>query len=86
MTQILKYPPRAFVGAHVVELPINYEFLGVKVQANDPVLYIVGDPEEETIHQVYYCLYTGDELPEDADVALGTALLNNDTYVLHYFI
>lgn len=83
---ILKYPLRAFAGVGVYNLPEDWLLISVKVQDNTPVLYVEGDSTKPVESLTMYCLHTGDEVPDEVSIHIGTVILDEGKYVLHYFI
>jgi hypothetical protein len=83
---------------HKYNLPIKYGYfemelpkwegrtLCIKVQNNIPVFYIETDTDEQEMATYsYFAAYTGHQVPENVDKYLGTVILNNDTFVVHYY-
>ena len=83
--QILKYPLRGFAGVGSYQLPDGYRILSIEVQENNPVLYVEADVNMPTVSLLMYCLHTGDTVNFDT-THIGTVLLDDGKYVLHYFI
>ena len=82
--KILKYPLPLINGAFTLRLPLVIYNAAVKVQQNTPVLYVEAAADIQEIERPFRCAYTGEVVPK-GHVLIGTAMLNNDTYVLHYF-
>lgn len=86
MIQVLKYTLPTSYGWHDIEMPSNAESIGVHVQDNKPVVYVVGDLNDMKTIRVY-CAGTGMDIPTtDITAVLGSAVLDGGEFVTHYFI
>lgn len=83
MVVIYKYELPAVAGHADIPLPPGAEFLCVKVQYGKPVLYVQQHDGGGGVNWRISAHETGKAVPWTR--YLGTALLHNDSYVLHYF-
>lgn len=83
MKKILKFEIPILVGKFSLNLPTHWKFLSFQVQNQKPVIWIVGDLEEEKTDVFFQTLFTGEEIPENSNY-LGTIQLG--TFVVHLFI
>lgn len=82
---ILKYKLPINYGGFNIELPLDAIFLSVTKQNNEPVLYIMTDEPEKTDSFELFCGFTGCIVRENINEFLGTVMLDNDSFVVHYF-
>lgn len=82
--QILKFPLPLKRGEFTLELPLVIYNAAVKVQRDMPVLYVEAAADIQRLERPFLCTYTGETIPT-GHVLIGTAMLDGDNYVLHYF-
>jgi hypothetical protein len=84
MSRILKYPLPTQPGEFFINVAQG-DFMSVQAQSNDAVLYIRSYAISNVRSVPCVCHYTGDEVSSVYQHYLGTAMLANGNYVLHYY-
>lgn len=84
MLKVLKYHLNTH-GQTVINLPLHCKILSVQVQHNNPVLYVLSDDYYRLQEHVIHSVVTGGIPPDSFNTYLGTAVLDKDTFILHYF-
>ena len=87
MNRIFKY--KVVHGQTILLLPKNSKLLSVVEQYGLPVLYAMVNDEQESMEEIVVRSFsTGAQIPEEIANNfdyLGTCLLDNQTYVIHFF-
>lgn len=81
---VLRYD-RLGDGRCVVEMPEGAKVLRVAEQYQEPALWAECDPEARTVGREFVIVGTGHQVPADAKVYLGTAMLFGGQLVLHVY-
>lgn len=84
MTNVFKYQLPICPCVVTIEMPEYADILCVKVQHGRATLWAEVEEEEKVVQRTIHAIMTGQETPEDGDY-IGTALLEGDSFVLHYF-
>lgn len=72
-------------GRFTLDLPVGYTALHLGVQDQQPHWWLLVDSEAPTTKVSLRCYGTGHEVDEREGAYLGTVLLVNGAFVLHYF-
>lgn len=83
MKKILKFKLPITPGKHVLKSPINMVTMHISEQSGEPVLWAECDGGD--VPRDIHVAWTGHDVPEGA-AYLGTVLLENGGYVLHYYL
>lgn len=82
MKTIWKYTLSA---VSTIEMPMGAQLLTVHEQNNEVCMWALVDASQETEYRSF-CVYgTGQEVPKQPMLYIGTALLHSGTLVLHVF-
>jgi hypothetical protein len=84
VTTIYKYVLPTTPGPFTVEMPSGAEALCVQIQCGLPYVYARVDTDRFSEPQLFYACETGKLAPVSSKY-VGTAMLLDGAYVLHYF-
>ena len=73
-------------GQQVVNLPVDAHIIHIDTQRGYPCMWYTCYSDSEKVLRKVYCLYTGEDIPDEPMDYLGTVLLENGELVLHYFM
>ena len=83
--KLFKFDLPQMPGVRTLPCYANMNYMCIKVQNNNPVLYAMCSGEK--VDRVLGSFHTGEDVfSEDFTAYIGTALLDGGKYVLHYFI
>lgn len=68
-----------------IPMPKGAVVLSVQAQMNIPCLWAVVDPSAPPVLRRIVCYTTGQQLPSNPGIFLGTILLDGATFVLHAY-
>lgn len=84
MRVIHKYPIELALN-FTVEMPKTAVFLSVQVQRNSPQMWMLVDPDIRLVKRRFCVVTTGQTLPDQCLLYLGTFLLDEGSFVGHLF-
>lgn len=83
--RIWKFELEILNRQQAILVPVGAKFIALNTQLNKPCLWAICEASDGFETRVIAFYTTGEPIPEDHGVYLGTCLLEDGLYVLHAF-